>query len=197
VLAVVLSALPLAASARTLLVLGDSLSAAFGINTDKGWVELLRTRLADEPQPWELVNASLSGETTAGGLTRLPALLQQHAPELVIIELGSNDGLRGLGFGQMRGNLARMIELVKDAGGEAVLVGGMLPPNYGAAYADAFHDQFRQIAASHEVSLVPFLLVGVAQDRKLMQADGYHPTAEAQPRLLENVWPVLAPLLRP
>lgn len=144
---------------------------------------------------WRVVNAGISGDTTAGGLSRLPRLLKLHRPQLVIIELGSNDGLRGFGFEQIRTNLWRMIALLRKAKAAVVLVGGLLKPNYGAAYADAFRRLFPEVAESERLALVPFLLEGVAEDRSLMQADGYHPNPGAQPRLLENVWPVLEPLL--
>ncbi len=185
----------LMASERTILVLGDSLSAGYGIAPDAGWVNLLRQRLELRQAPWRVINSSISGDTSAGGLARLPALLRQYRPRLVIIELGSNDGLRGLSFVQLRKNLAAMIQAVEQAGGEVVLVGGRLPPNYGSAYADAFHQLFSDLAKTSAVPLVPFLLEGVAQERALMQSDGYHPNGEAQSRLLENVWPVLEPAL--
>ena len=184
-------AMPLPASERVVLVLGDSLSAAFGINPKDGWVSLLQQRLDTRGGGWRVVNAGISGDTTAGGLSRLPHLLELHRPQLVIIELGSNDGLRGFGFDQIRTNLRRMIALSRGSGAKVVLVGARLPPNYGVAYADAFHRLFLEVAESEQVSLVPFLLEGVAQDRSLMQGDGYHPNAEAQLRLLENVWPTL------
>lgn len=180
---------------RSLLVLGDSLSAAYGIDSQAGWVSLLQQRLVGHNDPWRVINGSISGDTTSGGLSRLPGLLQQHRPELVIIALGSNDGLRGFGFDQIRQNLTQMVEMVEDENGRVVLVGSRLPPNYGAVYAEAFYQLFKQVAQSKRLPLVPFLLDGVAEDRSLMQADGLHPTAEAQTRLLENVWPVLEPLL--
>ena len=174
-----------------MLVVGDSLSAGYGIDVDAGWVNLLRRRLASQEAHWRVVNRSISGDTTAGGLARLPALLEQFRPDIVIIELGSNDGLRGLSFKQMQANLQAMIDASRAAGGWVLLVGGRLPPNYGAVYTQAFYDSFQELAQANQVPLVPFLLEGVAQDRSLMQADGYHPNAKAQPRLLENVWSVL------
>jgi acyl-CoA thioesterase-1 len=188
-------AFPAGAVERTILVLGDSLSAGYGIDAEAGWVNLLRQRLSVRDATWQVINQSISGDTTAGGLARLPPLLQQYQPQIVIIELGSNDGLRGLAFSQLRENLQAMIKAVEAAGGRVVLVGGRLPPNYGAAYAESFHQLFREIAEVHGTPLIPFLLEQVAQDRSLMQSDGYHPNAAAQPRLLENVWPVLERLL--
>ena len=149
---------------RSLLVLGDSLSAAYGIPREAGWVQLLERRLAALRPPWRLVNASISGETTAGGLTRLPRLLERHRPRLVIIELGSNDGLRGLSLARMEENLHAMIGLARARGARVLLVGGRLPPNYGEAYATAFRQGFQALAESEQVALVPFLLAGVAGD---------------------------------
>jgi acyl-CoA thioesterase-1 len=186
---------PLWSSQRFILVVGDSLSAAYGIDAQRGWVNLLRQRLAAHNDTWQVINRSISGDTTAGGLARLPALLQTYRPQIVIIELGSNDGLRGFSFKQMRQNLNGMIEAVQAAGGQVVLVGGRLPPNYGAAYADAFHALFKEVAQDKQVPLVPFLLERVALDPSLMQADGYHPNEAAQPHLLETVWPVLESVL--
>ncbi len=176
----------------TLLVVGDSLSAAYGIERDAGWVALLAERVAHRA---EVVNASISGETTGGGATRLPELLRQHDPDIVLLELGGNDGLRGLPPSQMSANLEGMIEKSQAAGAQVLMLGIDIPPNYGDAYRQAFTGVFRELAESHEVPLVPFLLEGVALDPDLMQDDGIHPTAEAQPRLLDNVWPSLAPLL--
>ena len=176
----------------TLLVVGDSLSAAYGIERDAGWVALLAERVAHRA---EVVNASISGETTGGGATRLPELLRQHDPDIVLLELGGNDGLRGLPPSQMSANLEGMIEKSQAAGAQVLLLGIDIPPNYGDAYRQAFTGVFRELADTHEVPLVPFLLEGVALDPELMQDDGIHPTAEAQPRLLDNVWPSLAPLL--
>jgi len=194
-LILLIAAGPCAADEPVILVVGDSLSAAYGIERERGWVRLLAERLERSGSDWRVVNASISGDTTAGGLSRLPALLQRHRPELVLIELGSNDGLRGFGFERIRENLGRMIELSRQAGARPLLIGGRVPPNYGSTYAEAFHELFRTVATEQGVPLVPFLLEGVAQDFALMQADGYHPTAEAQPRLLGNVWPVLRPVL--
>ena len=188
-----LASVPLwAASGPVVLVMGDSLSAAYGIERDAGWVSLLADRLEGKA---EVVNASISGETTAGGRTRLPDQLGQHDPDIVLIELGGNDGLRGLSPGQMRTNLAAMIEASQASGAQVALLGIDIPPNYGQAYRDAFRQVFSDLAERYEVPLVPFLLEDVALNDGLMQEDGIHPTAEAQPRVLDNVWPVLSPLL--
>jgi acyl-CoA thioesterase-1 len=177
------------AGERVLLVLGDSLSAGFGIDVRDGWVSLLQGRLAN--RGWRVVNGAVSGDTTAGGLARLPQLLERERPALVVIALGSNDGLRGLAFEEIRGNLRRMIRLVGDQGGRVLLAGARLPLNYGRAYREAFERVFQEVAETEQVPLVPFLLEGVALDPQLMQADGYHPNVKAQPMLLENVWPLL------
>lgn len=172
----------------TLLVMGDSLSAAYGIEQEESWVSLLAERLDGAAH---VVNASISGETTAGGAERLPALLDQHTPQLVLVELGGNDGLRGLPPQQMQHNLADMIEASQRAGAEVLLLGIDIPPNYGQAYRDAFTAVYTTLAGEYAVPLVPFLLEGVALDASLMQTDGIHPTASAQPVILDNVWPEL------
>ena len=186
------SSTALAASRPVVLVMGDSLSAAYGIEQRAGWVSLLQARLDGKAR---VVNASISGETTSGAAARLPDLLGQHRPEIVVLELGGNDGLRGLPPGQMRTNLAAMIEASQAADAEVLLLGIDIPPNYGQAYRDAFTGVFTRLADRHDLALVPFLLEGVALEEELMQDDGIHPTAAAQPRILENVWPALAPLL--
>ncbi|PAU76709.1 arylesterase [Halomonas salipaludis] len=172
----------------TLLVLGDSLSAAYGIEQEESWVHLLNERLDGEVR---VVNASISGETTAGGAERLPDLLGQHEPQLVLLELGGNDGLRGLPPQQMQQNLAGMIEASQSADAEVLLLGIDIPPNYGQAYRDAFSGVYRSLAEEYDIPLVPFLLDGVALEEGLMQSDGIHPTAAAQPVILDNVWPEL------
>jgi acyl-CoA thioesterase I len=177
-------------------VLGDSLSAEHNLPRGSGWVALLEDRLQREfDQPPKVVNASISGETSAGALRRLPALLAEHRPAVVLVELGGNDGLRGLPLAQLRGNLDRIIVLSREAGAQVLLLGMDLPPNYGAAYRKRFTGVYRELADVHDVALLPFLLEGVALNRGMMQADGVHPTAAAQPRMLENVWPRLRPLL--
>ncbi len=184
---------PAACAARggDLLVLGDSLSAAHGIAPEAGWVHLLQQRLDASAAPRRVINASISGETTAGGLARLPALLKQHAPGLVLIELGANDGLRGLPLTEIRANLAKLLTQVRETKARAVLVGIELPVNYGPQYRDGLRAMYRDLAGEFNVPLVPFLLDGVALDPALMQDDGLHPNAQGQPRLLDNVWPVL------
>jgi acyl-CoA thioesterase I len=181
--------------APTILVLGDSLSAAYGLDLKDGWVALLQQRLHEHGDDYRVVNAGISGDTTAGGLARLPDLLARHRPAILVIELGANDGLRGLRPAVIRDNLTRMIELGRAAGSRILLIGIRLPPNYGAAYERAFQAVFQEVAQAQDVPLVPFLLAGVAEDRTLMQADQVHPTAAAQPRMLDTVWPALEPLL--
>lgn len=188
-------ALVQSAAAGTLLIVGDSISAAFGLETRQGWVSLLEERLREAAPQWQVVNASRSGETSAGGRSRLPALLERHAPQLVLIELGGNDGLRGQPPAQMQANLAAMIEAAQAGDARVLLLGMKLPPNYGPRYGDAFEQVYRQLATDYRVPLVPFFLEGVGGVGTLMQADGIHPNAAAQPRLLENLWPTLVPLL--
>jgi acyl-CoA thioesterase I len=185
-----------AASDRSILVLGDSLSAAYGIKPAQGWVALLQKRLQDQGYGQRVVNASVSGETSSGGLQRLPRALQLHKPGIVIIELGSNDGLRGLPLAVTRDNLAKMVAASKKAGAEVLLVGMQMPPNYGARYTAEFAALFRELAARNGLALVPFLLESVALNDKLMQADGLHPNVSGQPIILDNVWPHLEPLLK-
>ena len=175
--------------------MGDSLSAAYGIETAQGWVELLAQRLKAKGYDYQVVNASVSGDTTAQGLTRLPLELVQHHPGIVVLELGANDGLRGLALDAMHANLARMIVLAERAGAKVLLVGIYLPPNYGPEYTQQFTAVYSQLARDYRLPLVPFLLAGVAEHRTLMQADGLHPIASAEPRVLDNVWPYLEPLL--
>jgi len=183
------------AQAGTVLVVGDSISAAFGMDTQQGWVHLLDERMRQEGFEHRVVNASISGDTSAGGAARLPALLTEHQPQLVIVELGGNDGLRGLPPGQLQQNLASMIDASRGAGAKVLLLGMRIPPNYGERYTTAFAKVFDDVAADKNVPLVPFLLEGVGGVDKLMQDDGVHPAVKAQPQLLENVWPTLKPLL--
>jgi len=186
---------PAVASAQTILVLGDSLSAAYGIPAERGWVALMQQRLDQRTVGTEVVNASISGETTQGGLTRLPALLERHHPALVLVELGANDGLRGTPLPVIRQNLEQLISRSQGAGARVLLIGMRLPPNYGPRYSAGFHALFAEVSESYGVPQVPFLMDGVALDANLMQDDGLHPNAAAQPRLLDNVWPYLEPLL--
>jgi acyl-CoA thioesterase-1 len=184
-----------ASAGGTLLVFGDSLSAGYGLQTGQGWVNLLQQRLTAEGYGQRVVNASVSGETTSGGSSRLGRALEQHHPAVVILELGANDGLRGLPLAAARANLAAMIQACLKAKARVLLVGVQLPPNYGPAYTTRFRDLFGALAAEHKVALVPFLMEGVALQDTLMQADGLHPNAAGQPRLLDNVWRQLKPLL--
>jgi len=187
---------PAVPTQQTILVLGDSLSAAHGIAQNQGWVTLLAERMAQKTPPWKVFNASISGETSSGGLTRLPALLATHKPQWVLIELGANDGLRGLPLKIMRQNLQRMIEFSQQSGAKVLLIGMMLPPNYGFTYTTPFTAMYQQLAEEQHLPLVPFLLDGVANDPRLMQYDGLHPNVAAQPIILENVWRVAEPLWR-
>jgi acyl-CoA thioesterase I len=185
-----------ALAAGTVMVFGDSLSAAYGLAAREGWVSLLAERLAGASPPWQVANTSVSGETTAGGLSRLPVELERHRPSIVLIELGANDALRGQPVTAIRANLERMIALVRRAHGQPVLVGLMIPPNYGIDYAREFRELYSEVARKEHVPLVPFLLAGVVEHDDLFQADRLHPTAAAQPRILRNVWETLRPLVR-
>lgn len=177
------------------LVFGDSLSAAYRMNERDGWVALLQQRLHDKSSPWRVVNGSVSGETTAGGLARLPAMLDAQQPDIVILELGGNDGLRGLPVTHIRQNLERMIQMSQQAGAQVILAGIQIPPNYGPRYTDPFYAQYKQLADEYGLILIPFLLDGIAENAALMQDDGIHPTARAQPMIVEIVWPALQQLL--
>jgi acyl-CoA thioesterase-1 len=190
-----LAALP-AVAAPVILVWGDSLGASYGVPSGQGWVVLLDQRLKAQGYDYTVVNGSVSGETTAGGVARLPRALAEHKPTIVVIELGSNDALRGTAIQVMRDNLTRMITLCKREGAKVLLLGMLMPPNYGPEYTREFKDSYTDLAARYRVGLLPFFLQGVADRRELMQADNEHPTAEAQPLLLDNVWPELKPLLK-
>jgi acyl-CoA thioesterase-1 len=179
------------------LVVGDSLSAAYGMDPAQGWVALLAARIAERGLPHRVVNASISGDTTRGGRSRLPGALDRHRPALVVIELGGNDGLRGVPLEETERNLAALIESARGRGAEVLLVGMQIPPNYGRVYADGFRDLYPRLAERYGVVLVPFLLEGVAGDPRWMQVDGIHPRSDAQGRILENIWPHIEPLLRP
>lgn len=181
--------------AATILVWGDSLSAGYGLRPSEDWPALLQTRLAREGFRHIVINGSVSGETSAGGRSRLPAALERHKPDLLILELGANDGLRGLRPSLMRENLGAMIEAAQDRGARVLLVGMQMPPNYGRLYNQRFQQTFADVAHEHDVPLVPFLLDGFADRGEMFQSDGIHPTAEAQPLILDNVWKTLAPLL--
>lgn len=176
--------------------MGDSLSAAYGIPLESGWVQLLQARLRSSGYPHRVVNGSVSGETTAGGLARLPAALQRHQPKIVLIELGGNDGLRGLPLAQLRANLTRMAELSRKAGAQPVLFEMRIPTNYGPAYADGFSNSFAEVAREQKAPLVPFFLTDLLNRPGMFQEDGIHPTIEAQSHMLDAAWPMLEPLLR-
>lgn len=180
---------------RTLLVFGDSLSAAYGLRTDQGWVAQLQQRLASQGYGYRVVNASVSGETTSGGRNRIDRALSQHRPAVVLLELGGNDALRGLPVRETQANLQAMIDAVKRTGSKLLLLGIQIPPNYGAAYARSVEAMYVALAREAKVPLVPFILEGFALDPKYMQADGIHPNAAGQPKVLENVWPSLSRLL--
>jgi acyl-CoA thioesterase-1 len=184
-----------AAGGRTLLIFGDSLSAAYGMRADQGWVAHLQKRLDTQGYGYRVVNASVSGETTSGGKSRLARALTQHKPTLVILELGANDGLRGLPVKDARSNLDAMIRTIQRSGAKILLLGILIPPNYGPQYTESFAAMYKTLAASRKVAVLPFLLDGVALDARYMQADGMHPNADGQPRVLENVWRALQPLL--
>ena len=181
--------------AATVLVVGDSISAAFGLETQQGWVALLEQRLTEQSSEFTVVNAAISGETTAGGLARFPDLLEEHQPDYVIIELGGNDGLRGLALTHIANNLTSMVRQAKEQGAAVLLLGMRLPGNYGKLYTTAFFNMYQHIAEKEQVALVEFFLEGVGAVDGMMQADGVHPTVQAQPLLLENAWEGFAPLL--
>jgi acyl-CoA thioesterase I len=184
------------AETPVILVFGDSISAGHGlVHVEQGWVALLQTRLKDQGYGYQVINASVSGETTAGGLARLPRALMLHQPKIVILELGGNDGLRALPIAQMRANLVHMVDLATAAGAKILLLGMRMPPNYGPAFTEQFSLCYSDLARDKKLPFVPFLLNDVALSPNLMQADGFHPNELAQPKLLANVWPVLAPLL--
>ena len=180
---------------KTLLVLGDSLSAEYGLARGTGWVALLEQRLKAQNNDTRIVNASISGETTSGGRARLPALLAKHQPDVVLIELGANDGLRGLQLAATEANLRAMGEASKKAGAQVVLVGMRMPPNYGRDYGDKFYAMYGKLAKEWQAPLVPFMFEGIADQPQLFQADRMHPNAQAHPAILKNIWPRLAPLL--
>ena len=184
------------AESPVILVLGDSLSAGYGIPVEKGWVNLLQRRLVERGFPYRVVNASISGDTTSGGLSRLPAALELHRPAIVVLELGANDGLRGQPPMAMSRNLSRMIERSQQAGARVLLAEMRIPPNYGPLYAQKFQATFGELAQHYAIPLIPFLLDGVAGNPALIQDDGLHPRAEAQPQILDNVWAVLEPALK-
>ncbi len=192
-----LMCLPLTAWAGgTILVFGDSLSAAYGLAQNAGWVSLLEVQLKQKSMDYTVANASISGETTSGGATRMAAALRMHKPGVVILALGANDGLRGLPLAQMRANLGQMLRASKQAGSRVLLVGMRLPPNYGEDYTRGFAQVYAELAREYKTAFDPFLLEGVAERRELFQADNLHPVAAAQPIILDHIWKSLAPLLK-
>ena len=184
------------AAQRTVLVMGDSLSAGYGLATQQGWVSLTAQKIAKEKSGWHVVNASISGETSAGGAARIGAELQRNKPSVVVIELGANDGLRGLPLAQANANLSKMIVAAKASGASVLLIGMRLPPNYGPDYTRGFERMFADLAKQQKIAFVPFLLEPIALDPNAYQADRLHPIASAQPKLRDHVWKTLAPLLK-
>jgi acyl-CoA thioesterase-1 len=185
-----------AQAAQNIVIFGDSLSAAYGIQSNKGWVALLESKLKQQNSEYKVINASISGETTRGGLTRFDQMLKTHQPEIVLIELGANDGLRGLSLNEMQSNLNNMIAKAKAKNAIVMLLGIKIPPNYGIQYTQKFSAIYATLAQKYNLNLVPFFLDGVAGNRKLIQDDGLHPNAVAQAKLLENIWPKLEELLK-
>ena len=188
--------LPAFAANPKILIYGDSLSAAYGIPQPQGWAALLKKKLAQEKFTYEVINASISGETTDSGLTRLASTIKQVKPRIIILELGANDGLRGLPINNMRDNLSAMIQLCKKSGIKVLLLGMKIPPNYGVKYTEAFSQTYTQLGKQHKVALVPFMLENIAARPDLIQTDGLHPNALGQPIILENIWPQLRKLLK-
>jgi len=193
----VLSFTSLNSRADGILVLGDSLAAGYGLEAGEGWVDMLAERLASAAEPIEVINASVSGETTSGGLARLPDLLELHQPDMVLLELGANDGLRGIPLSIVERNLNALVDLINATDAQIIVLGNRLPPNYGPRYTQQFFELFSDLAARYELPLVPFLLDRVATEWDLMQSDGLHPNAKAQPIIFETVWAVLEPELSP
>ena len=180
----------------SILVLGDSLSGAWGIDTNQGWVALLQQKLSKQGHDYKVINASVSGDTTRTGLSRIEAALQQHQPAIVIVALGGNDGLRGLAFSEIESSLASIIERCQKNGAQVLLSAVRLPPNYGPVYIEQFASLYKRLSDQYKVPLVPRMLDQVAENRALMQQDGVHPTAEAQPQIMQNVWALLEPMLK-
>lgn len=194
-LVILLSVLSTTLMAKSIVVLGDSISAAYGIDVDQGWVNLLQKKLQLENKPYTIFNESISGDTTAGGLARIDKALDLHKPAIVLLELGANDGLRGLSPKKMKQNLAEISKRVRQHGARVLLLGMRIPPNYGKRYVDMFYNIYPQLAEELKIALVPFLLQDVALHKQLMQNDGLHPSELAQPIIAEKVWEHLYPLL--
>lgn len=185
------------ASSQTLLIMGDSLSASYNIPLESGWVELLKQRIKQNGYPTTVVNASISGETTGNAVKRLPGLLDKHNPDIVLIELGGNDGLRGFELKSIKQNLSEMIEAAQAKGAKVILTGIHIPPNYGPAYTQIFYNAYLNLSKKYETLFIPFILEGVGDKPQLMQADGVHPTKEAQPKVLDNMWPQIKAAIEP
>lgn len=195
VLLLLLLILPNVAFAHIILIVGDSLSAAYGIPVEKGWVSLLQERLDTRDSPWQITNASISGDTTANARARLPRALASHEPAVVLLALGGNDGLRGLSLAAMKSNLDTMISSVQEAGAQVLLIGVQLPPNYGPRYTEKFQAIYHELARERDIRLLPSLVDGIGTEQNLMQPDGIHPNASAQPLIRDRVWEELVPLL--
>ena len=187
--------LPNLAEARIILIVGDSLSAAYGIPVEQGWVALLQERLDSRDYPYRIINASISGDTTANARARLSQALASHKPDVVLLALGGNDGLRGLSLAAMKSNLAAMISSVQETGAQLLLIGVQLPPNYGPRYTEKFQAVYRELAAEHDLALLPSLVDGIGTEQNLMQQDGIHPNVTAQPLIRDHVWEAMLPLL--
>ena len=187
--------LPTSAPARIILIVGDSLSAAYGIPVEHGWVSLLQQRLDSEGYPYRIINASISGDTTANARARLAPALASHEPAVVLLEVGGNDGLRGLSLTEMKNNLAAMISSVQETGAQLLLIGVQLPPNYGPRYTERFQAVYRELAVEHDLALLPSLVDGIGTEQNLMQQDGIHPNVTAQPLIRDHVWEAMLPLL--
>ena len=197
IFAVIVSLIPMSAIANPIIVvLGDSISAGYGIEVEEGWVALLQKKLLETKSNYSISNASISGDTSAGGLARIDPILSVHKPAFVLLQLGANDGLRGLSPVQMKNNLAEIVRRAQKAGAKVILLGMKIPPNYGKRYVDMFYNVYPQLAKELDIPLVPFLLEDVALDKDLMQADGLHPNAKAQPILADKIEPYLFPLLK-
>lgn len=195
VLAIVLGLMPIATMAKSIVVLGDSISAGYGIDVSEGWVNLLQQKFKQAPSDYVIHNESISGDTSAGGLARIDSILSRHQPMMVLIELGANDGLRGLSPQEMKRNLSDIIRRAENAGAKTMLLGMKIPPNYGKRYIEMFYAIYPQVAAELSVPLVPFILEDVALHPEMMQADGLHPNALGQPLIAEKVWEALWPML--
>ena len=195
ILLLLLMILPLTASANIILIVGDSLSAAYGLPLEQGWVALLQARLDSRDYPYRIVNASISGDTTANARSRLPRALASHEPAVVLLELGGNDGLRGLSLTAMKSNLDAMITSAQQAGSQVLLIGMQLPPNYGPRYTERFQSIYHELAGERNLALLPSLVDGIGTKQNLMQEDGIHPNAVAQPLIVDRVWKELVPLL--